>query len=261
MTALDPAAPVAAASLYRGKVMHARLQPVGHRFSYRVANLLIDIDRLDEAGRQSRFFSVGRPNLMAFYPEDHAPHHEGQLRAAIDAMLGSAGLVADRVLLLCYPRIVGFVFNPLSVYYCFSGGELVALIYEVRNTFGEFHSYIAPVAPGSSANTGIRQTCAKRFYVSPFMDMDLHYHFRLKVPARRLTLRILETSGATPVFAASFSAAQYPLDSQQILRVFFALPMMTLKVVAAIHWEALRLWLKGMRLRGRPSPPAPTSLV
>ncbi len=250
-----------AASLYRGKVMHARLHPVGHRFTYQVANLLIDIDRLDEADRQSRFFSVGRRNLMAFYPEDHAPHHDGPLRAAVDAMLATANLVADRVVLLCYPRILGFVFNPISVYYCFASGELVALIYEVRNTFGEFHSYIAPVHAGDASNVGIRQSCAKRFYVSPFMDMDLQYHFRLRVPSQHLTLRILETSGTIPVFAATFSATQYPLDSNQILRVFFALPMMTLKVVAAIHWEALRLWLKGMRLRVRPSPPAPTSLV
>ena len=260
MTAPKMTSTQLAASLYRGKVMHARLQPVGHRFTYHVANLLIDLDRLDEADSQSRFFSVGRRNLMSFYPEDHAPHHDGPLRAAVDAMLATAGLMADRVLLLCYPRIAGFVFNPISVYYCFAKGELVALIYEVRNTFGEFHSYIAPVRAGEVSEAGIRQTCAKRLYVSPFMDMDLHYHFRLRVPERDLILRILETSGTTPVFAATLHAERYPLDSNQILRVFFTLPLMTLKIVAAIHWEALRLWLKGMRLRVRPSPPAPTSL-
>lgn len=249
------------ASIYWGQVMHARLKPVGHRFTYRVANLLIDLDRLDEAGRLSRFFSVGRRNLMSFHPGDHAPHHSGPLRAAVDAMLASAGLTADRVLLLCYPRIVGFVFNPISVYYCFRQGALVALIYEVRNTFGEFHSYVAPVRADQINEAGIRQSCAKQLYVSPFMDMDLRYHFRLRVPGRDLTFRILETSGTTPIFAATFHAERQPLDSRQILRVFFALPMMTLKIVAAIHWEALRLWLKGMRLRDRPAPPAPTSLA
>ncbi len=258
---MKPALREPAASFYRGKVMHARLKPVGHRFTYRVANLMIDIDRLDEAGRLSRFFSVGQRNLMSFYPSDHAPHHAGPLRAAVDAMLAPTGIAADHVLLLCYPRILGFVFNPISVYYCFCGGELAALIYEVRNTFGEFHSYIAPVRAGQASEAGIRQSCAKQLYVSPFMDMDMQYHFRLRVPARELTFRILETSGATPLFAATFHAVRYPLDSKQILRIFFALPAMTLKIVAAIHGEALRLWLKGMRLRVRPAPPAPTSLA
>lgn len=249
------------AHVYWGKVMHARLKPVGHRFTYKVANLLIDLDRLDEAGKLSRFFSVGKRNLMSFYPGDHAPHYSGPLREAVDAMLASAGLAADQVLLLCYPRIIGFVFNPISVYYCFRQKALVALIYEVRNTFGEFHSYVAPVSAGQVSEAGIRQSCAKQLYVSPFMDMDLQYHFRLRVPDRDLTFRILETCGTTPIFAATLHAKRQPLDNQQILRVFFTLPMMTLKIVAAIHWEAFRLWLKGMRLRARPSPPAPTSLA
>jgi len=250
--------PAGAASLVPGTVMHARMKPKVHRFSYKVFNLLIDVDRLVEAGRLSRFFSVGRGfNLAGFRESDHGDGRT-PLRAYAEGLLAPAGvsLTGGRVLLLCYPRILGFVFNPISVYFCYGRtDDLVAVIYEVRNTFGQMHSYVAPVAPGELSPAGLRQTRDKQFYVSPFMDMDLRYHFRLLPPGDEVRLRILETDAEGPILSATFSGRRETLTSVALLRQCLAIPFMTLKVVAGINWEALKLWLKGVRLRARPAPP------
>ncbi len=156
------------ASLYRGDVMHARLKPVGHRFTYRVMSLLIDLDRLDEADTMSSLFRINRGALFSFCERDHGPRDGSSLRAHADRLLQRHGvdLPKGRILLLCYPRVLGYVFNPLSVYYCYDeDGRLAGLIYEVRNTFGEMHSYVCPVRPHEISAAGIRQTETKAFYV------------------------------------------------------------------------------------------------
>jgi uncharacterized protein len=247
----------AAAALYFGEVMHARLKPMGHRFSYRVMSLLIDLDRLDIAGRQSRLFGVNRPALYSFNERDHGDRDGSSLAAYARRCATERGidLTGGRVLLLCYPRLLGFTFNPLSVYYCYrADGELALAIYEVRNTFGDIHAYVLPVRPGELTDAGLRQQQEKLFYVSPFIDMPMRYHFRLSPPAADVKLRILETDRSGPLLAATFHGRRRALTSAQLLRSFFALPLVTLKIVAAIHWEALRLWLKGARLVPRPAP-------
>lgn len=240
--------------------MHARLRPVKHKFVYRVFSLLIDVAQLDEAGRLSPLFSIGRFNLFSFNPRDHAGRSDVSLLAQVQEMLAPAKVIPDQVLLLCYPRVLGFAFNPLSVYYCLKAGQPVAIIHEVRNTFGERHSYILPIQPGQMDDEGIKQTSAKRFYVSPFMEMNLMYRFFLTVPGEELIVRIIETSGELPIFTASFHAARRELSSVNVLKAFFGLPLMTGKVVAAIYFEALKLWLKGMRLLPRPKAPSSNSL-
>ena len=252
--------PDAPAALYFGTVMHVRLRPVAHRFAYSVFSLLVDVDRLPLAGRLTPLFSIGRFNLLSFFPQDHGAGDARPVRAHVEALLRPAGIACSRILLLCYPRVLGFVFNPISIYYCYAEAELVALIYEVRNTFGEKHSYVAPVAAGELGEAGVRQSRDKLLYVSPFMDMAQRYHFRLQPPGARIGVRILETDAAGPIFAATFAGKARVLDSPGVLAAFFGLPLMTLKVVAGIHWEALRLWLKGMRLRSRPAPPPASSL-
>ena len=255
--------PVEPATLYVGKVMHARMKPVAHRFTYDVFSLLLDIDRLEDAARASAVFSVGRFNLLSFSEADHGPRDGTPLRAHVDALLHEAGLDAPaRVLLLCYPRILGFTFNPLSVYWCYdAAGALVALVYEVRNTFGEMHTYVAPIRDGEISEAGVRQARDKIFYVSPFMDMAMRYHFRLLPPGDRIGLRILETDAKGPMLAATFSGEREPFTTRALVAACARLPLMTLKVVAAIHFEALRLWIKGLRLRPRPTPPAPASFT
>ena len=251
--------PASPASLYFGNVMHARLKPVGHRFAYRVFCLLIDVDRMAEAGLLSRWFSTSHFNLLSFNPADHG---DGlPLRQHVEALLAPSGLAFDRILLMCYPRVLGFVFNPVSVYFCYTQGQISALVYEVRNTFGQKHSYVAPVRDGELSAAGVRQQRQKLFYVSPFMDMNLRYLFRLQPPSEKLTLRILECDDDGPMLAAAFSGKRRPLTDRSVLAAFFGLPLMTLKVVGGIHWEALKLWLKGMKLRARPLPPPVSSFV
>jgi DUF1365 family protein len=129
----------AAAALYFGDVMHARIKPMGHRFSYRVMSLLIDLDRLDAADRQSLLFGVNRAALYGFNEADHGERDGSRLRHYAQRRAAERGidLTGGRVLLLCYPRLLGFTFNPLSAYFCYrADGGLALIIYEVRNTFG-----------------------------------------------------------------------------------------------------------------------------
>src|SRR5271167_2077150 len=161
----------AAAALYVGEVMHARLKPIGHRFSYRVMSLLIDLDRLKVADRQTPLFGVNRRALYSFYEADHGDRDGSSLRLYAQRCAAEHGidLTGGRVLLLCYPRLFGYTFNPLSVYYCYrADGGLALIIYEVRNTFGAIHAYVLPVRPGETSGAGIRQQQDKLFYVSPF---------------------------------------------------------------------------------------------
>ena len=246
----------AAAALYFGDVMHARLKPMGHRFSYRVMSLLIDLDRLDEADRQSPLFAVNRAALYSFNEADHGERDGSSLRIYAQRRAAERGidLAGGRVLLLCYPRLLGYTFNPLSAYFCYrADGELALMIYEVRNTFGDIHAYVLPVKPGESSDAGVRQAQEKLFYVSPFIEMAMRYHFRVSPPGDSVKLRILETDRDGPLLAATFNGRRRALTTAALLRSFCSLPLVTLKIVAAIHWEALRLWLKGVRPVPRPT--------
>ncbi len=254
--------PAESAMLYLGTVMHQRLKPLSHRFTYKVYSLLIDLDRLAEAGRKSRLFSIDRFNLLSFRQGDHGDKSGRPLRAYVDEVLGDAGMQERpaRVLLLCYPRVLGTVFNPISVYYAYDAGDaLTAVIYEVRNTFGERHSYVAPVRAGELDASGLRQERDKRFYVSPFNDLMQRYFFRVRPPMKDIAVRILQKDSTGPLLAATFHGAQHPLTNSTILRAFMRIPFLTVTIVAGIHWEALKLWLKGLRLKPRPAPPPPMS--
>jgi uncharacterized protein len=246
-----PDAAAEAAALYVGDVMHARLKPMGHRFSYRVMSLLIDLDRLADADRQSALFCVNRAALYSFHEADHGKRDGSSLRAYAQRCAAERGidLTGGRVLLLCYPRLLGYTFNPLSVYFCYrADGELGLLIYEVRNTFGDIHPYVLPVLSGEISDAGVRQQQDKLFYVSPFIEMAMRYHFRVLPPGERVQLRILATDRESPVLAATFDGSRRILNTKELLRAFVRLPLVTMKIMAAIHWEALRLWLKGARL-------------
>nr|WP_306266649.1 DUF1365 domain-containing protein [Pararhizobium sp. IMCC3301] len=247
-------------ALYDGKVMHARLKPMGHRFQYRVYALLLDLDQLPRAA-DSAIFSHNRFNLLSFFDKDHGARDGTSLRDYVDAMLQAAGEKPPyRIELLCYPRVFGWVFNPLSVYYCYDASDhLSALIYEVRNTFGEHHTYVAPVRMGESQDGHIRQERNKRFYVSPFIDMDMTYRFRLNRPDTALTLRILECDAEGPLLAATFSGKRRALTTANLLRAFVQVPFQTLKIVGGIHWEAFKLWVKGARFHRRPRRPKAVS--
>ncbi len=247
-----------ASCLYLGRVMHKRLRPFRHKFRYRVFSLYVDLDELPRLQRRLRLFSHNRPNLFSFYDRDHGAGDGSPLRPWIEARLAAGGieLAGGPVRLLCFPRVLGYVFNPLSIWFCHhADGRLMALLYEVNNTFGERHAYLLPVDPGRPAGAPVVQSCAKRFYVSPFIAMTGHYEFRLTEPADRLALTIRHWTPDGALLLTSQSGRRAPLDDRMLARLLFAYPLLTLKVIAAIHWQALRLWRKGARLEARPAPP------
>jgi DUF1365 family protein len=246
--------------LYTGTVMHRRFKPRAHRLNYRVFWTLLDLDELPRLSARLRLFSLERFNLFGFRNADHGDGSSRPLRQQVETLLAAAGIDLDggAIRLLCMPRLLGFVFNPISVYYCYDrGGTLKVLLYEVHNTFGQRHSYLIPVDGDDSEL--LEQHCLKAFYVSPFMDMDIAYRFRVQPPDKRVALVIEGADAQGPVLVASLAGERHALTDTALLRAFLSFPLMTLKVVAGIHWEAAKLWFKGIRLR--PRPPAPSLLT
>ncbi|WP_067270940.1 DUF1365 domain-containing protein [Mitsuaria sp. 7] len=272
-------------AIYRGRVMHQRLKPLRHRLQYRMFTLLLDIDELPALHARLRWFSVGRFNLFSFRPSDHGDGTATDvpgLRAHIDARLALAGLpIGGAIRLLAMPRLLGYAFNPLSVWFCDGpDGALRAIVYEVNNTFGERHSYLIEVDEAQRTAPLIEQRSGKRLYVSPFLGMALQYRFRIEPPRERLSIGVSvhergegvgeatvgdgvgrsageadRTTEGAAVLNARLDAAHTPLTDGALLGLLVTHPLLTLKVVVGIHWEALRLWLKGAKLQQRPAAP------
>lgn len=245
--------------LYEGTVVHSRLKPARHRFAYRVFSLLIDLDELPALDHALRLFAHNRFGLTGFHDADHGPPGTPMTRAWIDARLAEAGLPAGGpVRVLCFPRVLGYVFNPLSVWFCHApDGSLAAILHEVSNTFGQRHYYLMPASVG--ADGLVRQSCDKDFYVSPFMDMATTYHFRIRPPADTVSVAIHQTDADGAVLHASLAGRRVELSDRALASAWLRHPLMTLKIIAGIHWEALRLWRKGIGIR--PRPPAPAAVV
>jgi len=253
----------AAASLYFGNVMHARLKPRLHRFNYRIFSLVIDIDRYEEAEKQSILFRVNKPSLVSFQEKDHGPRDGSSLREHVNKLLQEGDVEKPaKILLWCNPRILGYTFNPLSIYFCYdSADNIIALVYQVNNTFGESHSYVAGVDRNRSHSPSIRNSANKCFYVSPFLDMDLRYDFRIQPPAEALKIRILEHDKEGPILSATFAGKRRALNAGNLVKGIFKTVGLTWKIMGGIHFEAFILWLKGMKLHKRPAPPENPSYI
>ena len=239
--------------LYEGRVAHARLRPRRHRLAYRVFMLLLDLDELPALDRDLKLFSLKRFNLTGFDPRRHGDGSATPLKAQVEEKLAAAGIAqGGPVRMLAMPRILGTGFNPLTVYYCHRpDGALSAILYEVNNTFGERHSYLIPADNAPV----VKQACDKGFYVSPFMDMDLSYAFRMRPPGDEVQVFVDVDDAEGRVLAAGFTGRRRELTDRNLLAAWFTHPWMTLGVVAAIHWEALFIWLKGEKIRQRPAKP------
>jgi hypothetical protein len=240
--------------LYPGVVTHARSKPRRHSLRYRIFMLLLDLDELEVADGALKLFSLRRFNLVGFDPARHGDGSATPLKAQVERQLAAAGLAhGGPVRMLAMPRILGTSFNPLTVYYCHRpDGALSAILYEVNNTFGERHSYLIPAEDAPV----VKQACEKGFYVSPFMDMDLSYAFRMRPPGDEVQVFVDVDDAAGRVLSASFSGRRRELTDRNLLRAWLTHPWMTVGVLAAIHWEALAIWLKGEKIRQRPPRPA-----
>ncbi|GGF85201.1 DUF1365 domain-containing protein [Rhizobium wenxiniae] len=232
-------------SIYAGTVVHTRLRPKKHNLRYSVFSLLLDLDELAELDSSLRLFGVNRRGLFSFWEKDHGDGISDGLKAWVTSQLSDAGINTDElnIRVLCYPRIFGYVFNPLTVYFCYGvKSELRAVIYEVCNTFHERHAYIIP-ADGEDSGQ-ISHSCNKDLYVSPFVPMDCRYDFSVRTPAEQVRIAIKESDADGMFLYAMFQGRHAPLTDRNLAMAFLKYPLMTLKVTAAIHWEALRLWLK-----------------
>ncbi|HQT46964.1 MAG TPA: DUF1365 family protein [Acidocella sp.] len=245
-------------ALYSGSVTHRRVRPRAHKLRYNIYNMLFDLDELDALGSAMTLFSRNRFNLFSFYDRDHG---EGgaDLRAYVNNLLRTVGIAPEggAVRVLCSPRVLGYVFNPLTTYFCYwPDASLCAILYEVNNTFGQRHSYFIPVPEGHSTSGGaLHQHCDKAFYVSPFLDMAMRYRFRIIPPESSVSIGIHAADAQGLVLAAAFAGRRGGLSDKALLRAFFAYPLLTFKIIAGIYWEGLKLLGKGLRIRQRPEPP------
>jgi DUF1365 family protein len=242
--------------LYDAVVVHQRTRPVTHRLRYRVSTLLLDLDELPGLAKRLRLFAYNRPGAVAFHERDHGAGAKTGLRGWVEAQMLAAGLAPDGgpIRVLAMPRVLGHVFNPLSVFFCHRrDGALAAVLYEVNNTFGQRHSYLIPV---TDASRPLRQSCDKAFYVSPFLPMDLTYRFRVEPPEDRVSIGVFGRDSQGVLIAATLNGHRRTLTDTALLGAVLRAQLLAAKVVAGIHWEAAKLWRKGLRIQHRPAPPA-----
>ena len=233
-------------SLYEGKVFHKRFRPKPHSLGYSVFSVFVDLDKLPELHRKLRFFSYNRWNIFSIFDSDFGKGAALQDKQDILAVLAEGGVDTDglKVCLLCYPRMLGYAFNPLNTYFCFStSGALVAIVYEVNNTFGDRQNYLFVIDPIRAGFVPLHG-CDKQMHVSPFTPMAMRYDFRTEVPGDFLTVAIRLYDDDGTMMTANFSGTRNPLSDARLLRNALVYPFMTLKIIAGIHWEALRLWIK-----------------
>jgi len=249
-------------AFYIGRVVHRRWKPKRHRLAYRVFSLLADLDELSELHQRLRWFSHNRFNLYSIWDRDFGAGDGSPLRPWVESQLAAAGLPHRniRISLLCYPRILGYAFNPLSVFFCRrADGGLIAILYEVHNTFGQRHCYLIAADPATPV---VRQACDKGFYVSPFIPMQARYRFEIVPPGEKVAIAIHQTDAEGPLLDASFVGTRVALTDRRLLSLLMSHPLMTVKVIAGIHWEALHLWMKGVKPVDRPAPPKrPVTIV
>lgn len=245
-------------ALYIGEVMHHRLRPRRHKFNYRVFSMLINLDELPVLSAASRLFGYNKRALVSFHDTDHGDGTVGGLRQWVEAQLRDADVPAENVSItvLCYPRVLGYAFNPLTVYFCRAAdGALCAILYEVSNTFGERHTYI--IRGREEANGVVEHACAKEFYVSPFIPMACTYRFHIELPDEHIIVRIDEADADGPLLVASFTGHRRAFSDASLFATLLRHPLMFLKVTAGIYWEALRIWRKGIPIYRHQAAAAP----
>jgi len=233
--------------IYNGKVIHRRFKPKEHYFKYNVFSLLVDLDELEIIEKKIKIFSYNKFNIISFFDKDHGPRDDTSLKEWVIKNLKDIGIDKERiqVKLLCYPRIFGYVFNPLSVFFIYDEhSKLISILYEVKNTFGEQHTYIFK----TDDEKVITNDCTKKFHVSPFIEMECHYYFRVAKPSDKISVIIDQNDKDGKLLYASQDGKAKELNEKNLLFSYISHPLMTFKIIAAIHYEALKLWLKGIKI-------------
>lgn len=245
--------------LYEGWVRHRRFAPRPHAFNYRLYMLWLDLDELDRVFAGRWLWSVDRANLASFSRADHLGDPVLPLSAAVrlEVERQTGRRPNGPIRLLTHPRYFGYGFNPVSFYYCYAdnGRDIDAIVAEVSNTpWHERHVYVLPMSANLGSSTRVRFKTAKTFHVSPFLPMNLDYHWRLTLPGRNLLAHLEDIDAGSPVFDATLNLRRRPLTGVNLARALVRFPFMTGQVAFGIYWQALRLWLNGTPIFDHPSP-------
>ena len=241
-------------AIYTGIVTHVRWKPFVHRLRFGLFSMLLDLEEIDHLTRIP-FFSRNRFNLVSFHDGDFGPRDGSDLRIWLTGEMAAAGIAGEpgRIRLLSLPRILGYQFNPLTVWFVDDdAGELRWILYEIHNTFGESHSHLVELSGSDRFEHGF----AKELFVSPFFDVDGAYRVRIKRPDDTLSIVIDYETEGTKAMTATLRGERSPFTGRDLLSAVIRYPLVTLKVIAGIQWEAAKLWVKGARYRRRPEPPA-----
>ena len=234
--------------IYIGSVIHKRFKPKKHFFKYNVFSLFLDLDEINELDQKIPFFSYNKFNILSFFDKDHGYRDGSSIKDWLIHVLQKKNIstINIKIKILCYPRIFGYVFNPLSIFFIYDAdSNPIAILYEVKNTFGEQHTYVFKI---DIKNKQILNNCKKKFYVSPFMDLESKYFFKVLIPNERLSVIIDQRDKEGKLLFASQDGERVKLSSKNLLISYLKHPLMTLKIISAIHYEALKLWIKGIKL-------------
>ncbi len=234
-------------SIYTGTVIHKRFKPKVHSFKYKVFSFLIDLSELDFLEKNLKLFSYNKFNILSFYSKDHGPRDGSPLKDWVINNLEKNNIETKdiQIKLLCYPRIFGYVFNPLSVFYVYNKNlDLISIFYEVKNTFGEQHTYIFKSDKNQNL---IQHVCKKKFHVSPFIEMNCIYFFRLLKPGNKISVIIDQNDKEGKILYASQDGVKSELNNYNLIKTYLKHPLMTFKIILAIHYEAFKLWTKGIK--------------
>ena len=233
--------------IYNGNVIHKRFKPKEHYFKYKVFSLLIDLDELNIIKQKIKIFSHNKFNILSFSDKDHGPRDGSSIKEWIKKNLKDNQIDTKdiKIKLLCYPRIFGFVFNPLSVFFIYNKkSELISILYEVKNTFDEQHTYIFKSRENENP---IKHTCKKKFHVSPFIEMNCTYFFKILKPGDKISVIIDQYDEEGKLLYASQDGSRIELNNKNLFLSYLKHPLMTFKIIAAIHFEAFKLWIKGIK--------------
>ena len=234
--------------IYIGSVIHKRFKPKKHFFKYNVFSLFLDLDEINELDEKISFFSYNKFNILSFFDKDHGYRDGSSIKDWLIPILNKKNISTKniKIKILCYPRIFGYVFNPLSIFFIYdTDSNPIAILYEVKNTFGEQHTYVFKI---DIKDKQISNNCKKKFYVSPFMDLESKYFFKVLIPSERLSVIIDQRDKEGKLLFASQDGERVRINSKNLLISYLKHPLMTLKIISAIHYEALKLWIKGVKL-------------
>ena len=234
-------------SIYNGTVIHKRFKPKVHFFKYKVFSILIDISEINLLHKNLKIFSYNSFNIISFYDADHGPRDGTSVKEWVTKNLKDNQIDTKdiKIKLLCYPRIFGFAFNPLSVFFIYNKkSELISILYEVKNTFDEQHTYIFKNRENENL---IKHTCKKKFHVSPFIEMNCTYFFKILKPGDKISVIIDQYDEEGKLLYASQDGSRIELNNKNLFLSYLKHPLMTFKIIAAIHFEAFKLWIKGIK--------------